>query len=209
MSTSINATESSTGSPAAAAATNLSLPPKPAASLGLGSGNSSLSSSGDAITAKTTWTARGTSFLSNLARIPTSFVWGKITGFVSWVLDKIYGPGRIPAQTIELEVKGWIWGSSIQKVSLDTAFEKKLITPAQALEKGYCNKEYLTSRGWNIIEFDYKGWTGTSHMKIKLRSALKQGYITIEEAIDQKFITKAQAIEGGFLKADKPVKTNK
>jgi hypothetical protein len=40
----------------------------------------------------------------------------------------------------------------------------------------------------------------------KLRTALRKGYITIQEAIDQGMITKAQAIEGKFLKAEKPAK---
>jgi hypothetical protein len=189
--------------------TNTQRPPSPtrsASTSGLGKGDSTLSSSGGVPAG---WTARGISttrwLIGSIIYIPYRFV----TGSISWALDKIYGKGRIPAQTITVEVPGWLWGSSMKKVSLEYALEKKLITPEQAVKNNHCLPAYLTARGWNVVEFDYKGYTGVSHMKLKLRSAIRDGYLTIEEAIKHNFITKEQAIEGGFMKAEKQAKVKK
>jgi hypothetical protein len=46
-------------------------------------------------------------------------------------------------------------------------------------------------------------------MKMKLRSAINQGYFTIQQAIEKKLITKKQAISGGWMKAEKVEKPKK
>lgn len=115
---------------------------------------------------------------------------------MGYIADKIWGKGRIPASTIDVEVKGWVWGSTLQKINLDTALEKKLITPQQALEKNYCNKEYLTDRGWDIVKFKWKNWRGAEcQYEGKLRSAIRDGYITPADAIKAKFVTAKAAVE--------------
>ncbi len=174
------------------------------------------------------------------SRSAGSYVWSAVTwlprtlykgfsAFMGWVADKIWGAGRIPAKTIDIEVKGWLWGSSVQKINLDTALEQKLITPEQALAKNYCNKDYLTARGWDIVKFNYKNWRGAEYpYEGKLRSAVRDGYITaadavkakfislsaainlkwikIEDAINAKLITKEEAVKAKLLKAEKPAK---
>jgi hypothetical protein len=94
-----------------------------------------------------------------------------------------------------------------EKVSLEYALENKLITPQEAQDKNHCSAAYLRTRGWNRVNFNYKSHFGLTHSyEGTLRSALKKGCITIQEAISLKFITEAQAIEGGFLKPDKAAK---
>jgi hypothetical protein len=97
---------------------------------------------------------------------------------------------------------------------LDAALDQRKITPEDAKEgrtadgkpKGVkgCTAEYLTARGHDDVKFEYKNFIGS--VKIydgRLLSAIKHGYITIDEAIARDFITEAQAIEGGFKQAPK------
>jgi hypothetical protein len=108
----------------------------------------------------------------------------------------------LPDKTISVEkITGF--GSYQETVSLSTALEEKWITPKQAVEKGHCTPAYLTARGYDNVTFSYTWFGITSVYEGKLKKALRNGYITIEEAIGQRFITKEQAIEGGFLKAEK------
>lgn len=154
--------------------------PKPVVSPGVGSGDSSL--------------APAPSFSNKAAAVASSIG--------SWVMDKIYGPGQIPTQTIPLEQKSWFGGTYIEQVRLDYALQNHLITPQQAKKKGYCNDGYLKARGYAIVKFTYSSWLGQGNeYHGKLKTALKKGYITIEKAIERNFITKEQAIEGGFLKS--------
>ncbi|HEX2579418.1 MAG TPA: hypothetical protein VHK67_03345 [Rhabdochlamydiaceae bacterium] len=198
MSTGTNATARSNGSQVVAqSGASSSIPQR--AREGIGKAASTIYSAGAKFTAK------GRSFLYLITVAPISWVWSKITGLGRWVLDKIYGKGRVPAATIEVEMKGWT-GTYITKVSLESALEKGYITPAQAKEKGHCNDDYLKARGYNEVEFEYKGalW-GTKTFKGLLRDALRGGYITINEAIEapNNFMTEKQAIEGGWKQAPK------
>lgn len=147
-----------------------------------------------------------------------SYAWSAVTwlprtlyrGFsaiTGWTADKIWGPGRIPAKTIDIEVKGWFGGSSVQKMNLDTALEQKRITPQQALDKHYCNKEYLTSRGWDIVKFNWKNWRGAEYpYEGKLRSAVRDGYITAVDAVKAKFISLSAAINLKWIKIEDAIK---
>jgi hypothetical protein len=215
---------------AAAAVTTAPSPTKESSSTGKGAtppgaGEGKSTISGAVFTASRSLGSYAWSALTWLPRTLYKGFWTSI----GWAADKIWGPGRIPAKTIDVEVKNWTWGTSVQKMNLDTALEKKLITPQQALEKHYCNKEYLTARGWDIVKFNYKNWRGAEYpYEGKLRSAVRDGYITavdavkakfislsaainlkwikIEDAINAKLITKEEAVKAKLLKAEKPVK---
>ncbi|MBS0649166.1 MAG: hypothetical protein JSS10_08095 [Verrucomicrobia bacterium] len=115
---------------------------------------------------------------------------------MGYIADKIWGKGRIPAQTVPVEMKTWYGSTYITTMNLDTALEKKYITPQQALEKNYCNKEYLTDRGWDIVKFTWKNWRGAEcAYEGKLRSAIRDQYITAADAIKAKFVTAKAAVE--------------
>ncbi len=106
-------------------------------------------------------------------------------------IKKVTTPKAI---TIPIEVKDSA-GTKTETVDLDYALKKKLIAPQEAFEKGYCSESYLIARGYGSVQiqctsFSYEG---------SLRTALKNRYITIEQAIEQGHITKEQAIEGGAL----------
>ena len=115
----------------------------------------------------------------------------------------VVGETKPKAITISVEVRGWL-GTSVETVSLNRALKKGLITTQEAIQKGYCSQEYLISRGYGIVKFSFTSSFGTAlSYEGTLRTALKNRYITIEDAIRQNYITRAQAIEGGLLKTNK------
>jgi hypothetical protein len=142
---------------------------------------------------------RGIIFIPSKIGKSCSHIW-------NWVLDKIYGKGRTPAETVKVEKTGWFGGKYTVDMSLDAAIDGKYLTPEgtpwtaeYAIRNKKCDIDYATQKGWNIVEFEYKGWTGTSQLKMKLSSAVRDGYFTWQQAIDRKFITKEQAIKGGWI----------
>lgn len=191
-----------TGAPATAAPS----PAKESSSTGkapAGVGESKSSITGSVFTASRSLGSYAWSAVTWLPRTLNRGFWA----LIGWTADKIWGAGRIPAKTIDVEVKGWFWGSSVQKINLDTALEQKLITPQQALDKHYCNKEYLTARGWDIVKFNWKNWRGAEYpYEGKLRSAVRDGYITAVDAVKAKFISLSAAINLKWIKIEDAIK---
>lgn len=175
---------------------------------GVGATPDSMSSA--AVTKTKKWVAHGATSLYSIVKWPFSFAYKLISAPFVYLYGKIWGPTLVTPTTIKVSAPGWVWGTNIQEVAPGYALSKGWITYEQARDDYKCNDHELRSEGRQPVKFNYLNWRGAeTPYEGSLRYALQHNYITVFEAIKQKFITKNEAIDGKWTTAEALTKAEK